>query len=93
MKILLTSTGIWTQELADALDTLTAGVNKKIGFISTAANVQEGNKDWFINQFVNLRKYGYDWIDIVDISALGVDWRTRLAETDIIFVSGGNTCT
>jgi dipeptidase E len=31
------------------------------------------------------------WIDVVDISAPGVDWRTRLTTADVLFVSGGNT--
>jgi len=54
-------------------------------------NSANGNKDWFIDQLTNLREYGYTWIDIIDVSAPGVNWRTRLREVDVIFVSGGNT--
>lgn len=63
----------------------------KVGFIPTAANVESYNKDWLISQFGQLQRYGFYQIDIVDISADGVDWRTRLADCDILWLSGGNT--
>lgn len=91
MKLLLTSAGITTQALADRLSELVSDGNKKVGFITTAANVEAGNKDWYINQLTNLQKYGFDWIDIIDPSAPSVDWQARLREVGIIFVSGGNT--
>jgi len=91
MKLLLTSAGITTQAIASKLLELTGEGNRKIGFITTAANAESGNKDWFIDQIINLQKHGFDWIDFIDPSASGVDWRTRLNEVGIIFVSGGNT--
>ena len=90
MKLLLTSAGITTQAIADKLLEL-VGSNKKIGFITTAANVEPGNKDWYLNQILNLQKYGFEWIDLIDPSAPGVDWRERLDEVGAVFVSGGNT--
>lgn len=91
MKLLLTSAGITTQTLADKLAELVGDNNKKVGFITTAANVEPGNKDWYFNQVLNLQKYGFDWIDVIDPSAADVDWRARLNEVGIVFVSGGNT--
>jgi len=91
MKLLLTSAGITTQTIADKLIELIGDGNKKVGFITTAANAEPGNKDWFINQILNLQKYGFDWIDFIDPSAAGIDWKTRLNEVDVVFVSGGNT--
>lgn len=93
MKLLLTSAGITNDALATALTQLTGKKPEdvKVGFIPTAANVEEGNKDWFIGQITNLTKYGYNWIDIIDPTAAGIDWKTRLNETDVIFISGGNT--
>lgn len=93
MKLLLTSAGIKNQSIANELINLVGKSSSqiKIGFIPTAANVEKGNKNWFINQFNDLNKYGFTWIDIVDISAAGVDWKNRLAEVDVILVSGGNT--
>jgi len=91
MKLLLTSAGITTQAVADRLSELIGKGNKKIGFITTAANVEPGNKDWYINQVFNLREYGFEWIDFIDPSAANVDWRMRLKEVGVVFVSGGNT--
>lgn len=91
MKLLLTSAGITTQAIADTLTRLIGDGNRKVGFITTAANVEPGNKDWFINQLLNLQKYGFDWIDIIDPSAADVDWRARLSQVGVVFVSGGNT--
>ena len=93
MKLLLTSGGITNPSIKDALVSLVRKTPRatKIGFIPTAMNSANGNKDWFIDQLTNLREYGYTWIDIVDPSAPGVNWRARLREVDVIFVSGGNT--
>lgn len=93
MKLFLTSAGITNQSLANALISL---VGKPIGeitigFIPTAANVEPGNKDWYIAQLTNLHKYGLTWIDVVDISASEVAWNERLADIDVILVGGGNT--
>ncbi len=63
----------------------------KVGFIPTAMNAEGRNKDWYINQFLNLWRHGYNWIDVVDPSAADVYWKPRLKAVDIIFVSGGNT--
>lgn len=93
MKLLLTSAGITNASIAQALVNLSgmpAG-EAKIGFIPTAANTEAGNKGWYIQQLVDLKRYGFVWIDIVDISAAGVDWRGRLERVDIIVVGGGNT--
>lgn len=93
MKLLLTSAGITNQSLANALISLVGKPVEEItiGFIPTAANVEPGNKDWYIAQFTNLQKYGFTWIDVVDISAPGVAWGERLADVDVILVGGGNT--
>ncbi|OGL38667.1 hypothetical protein A3J32_03080 [Candidatus Saccharibacteria bacterium RIFCSPLOWO2_02_FULL_46_7] len=56
-----------------------------------ALNVEQGNKDWVVNQFLTLWRHGYNWIDIVDPTAAGVDWQERLKEVDVIYPSGGNT--
>ena len=93
MKLLLTSSGITTDSIAQALSELTnklAG-QTKLAFIPTASNPESENKDWVINQYLNLWRYGYNWIDIVDPAANDVDWKDRLEKVDIIYLSGGNT--
>lgn len=93
MKLLLTSSGISNRTIAAALGDLSdkSPQESKVGFVPIAANAEGRNKDWLINQFLNLWRYGYNWIDIVDPTAAGVDWEARLAGVDIVFLSGGNT--
>lgn len=93
MKLLLTSAGITNDSIANALDGLVGKPRQdvKIGYIPTAANMESGNKDWYIAQLTNLHNHGFDWIDIVEIADSDVDYGQRLSEVDVIFVSGGNT--
>jgi dipeptidase E len=93
MKLLLTSNGINNQSIADALVELIGkpAKNSKIGFIPTAVNVEVGNKDWFITQLTDLQKFGFEQIDIVEIAASDVDWRSKFEQVDVIYAGGGNT--
>ena|SRR3989344_3098470 len=93
MKLLLTSGGISNSSIADAFNDLVgkASSEVKIGYIPIAANAEAGNKDWVIKDFINFWRYGYNWIDIVDPSAIGINWKTRLADVDVVALSGGNT--
>jgi dipeptidase E len=93
MKLLLTSAGLTNKTIADGLASLvgkSAG-DTKIALIPTAALAEEGNKDWFVGQFLKLYTAGYTWVDMVDPSAPNIDWEFRLQEVDVVFVSGGNT--
>ncbi|MBI1857160.1 Type 1 glutamine amidotransferase-like domain-containing protein [Candidatus Saccharibacteria bacterium] len=93
MKLLLTSSGIANRSIAAALRELTGKPSQesKVGFVPIAANAEGRNKDWLINQFLNLWRHGYNWIDIIDPTAADVQWEDRLKEVDIVFLSGGNT--
>jgi dipeptidase E len=93
MRLLLTSAGITNQSIADALTELVGkpASDTKVALVPTASNLEKGNKDWYIRQLTNLQKYDFSWIDIVDISASEVPWRERLAEVDVVVMSGGNT--
>jgi dipeptidase E len=94
MKLLLTSSGLRHKKIAAALTEMVGkpASETKVAFIPTAANVENGSKDWQVNQLLALWRFGYSYIDIVDPSAAGVaDWKERLAEADVIFVGGGNT--
>ena len=66
MRILLTSGGITNQSMVNVLKSWVKDIN--IVFIPTAANVEEGDKDWLITDYVNCNKLGS--VDIVDISAI-----------------------
>jgi dipeptidase E len=93
MKLLLTSFGIKNNSIAASLEKLSAKnrAETKIGFVPTAVNIEEGNKDWFIKQITDLQKFGFNYIDIVDISAADVDWKKKLNEVDVVYIGGGNT--
>jgi dipeptidase E len=92
MKLLLTSAGITNQTLADAFRDLVGkrAEEVRIGFISTAATVEEGDMSWYTAQLENLNKFGFKDVDIVDVST-DVNWQDRLISKDAIVVSGGNT--
>lgn len=93
MKLFLTSAGLSNKTLVSAFENLVglSGEKVKIAFIPTAANVEEGDKDWLISDYTNLKKQKYI-VDIVDISALPKEtWLPRLKEANVIFVGGGNT--
>ena len=63
----------------------------KVVLIPTASLAEAGNKDWFVGQFLKLYAFGYTWVDMVDPSMPDLDWQSRLADADVVFVSGGNT--
>lgn len=93
MKLLLTSAGLSNKSIVGALEKLldkpARGV--KLAFIPTAANVEEGDKSWLIEDLNNCIKAGFE-VDIVDISALSKGlWLPRLESTEVIFFGGGNT--
>jgi dipeptidase E len=93
MKLVLTSAGVNNDSIKRAISQLAMRTpsRTKVGFIPTAANAEEGSKDWYIKQFTDLQAHGYNWIDVIDPSADGIDWKSRLSAVDVIFVSGGNT--
>jgi len=63
----------------------------KLAFIPTAANVEEGNKGWLIEDLVRFQKLGFE-VDIVDFSAVSREiWEARLRAANVLFFEGGNT--
>ena len=99
MKLLLTSAGITNKSIEAALTSLLprrAGLPAVAGecnlaFVPTAANVEEGDKGWLIDDLNNLRKMGFKELDIVDFSAMPRDvYLPRLEHADVICFSGGN---
>ena len=94
MKLLLTSGGLTNKSISDALFDLVGKKPEdiKLCFIPTAATVEVGDKDWFINDLKNIDKQGFDSVSIVDIGAVPENiWRPQMEEADVLFFSGGNT--
>ncbi len=94
MKLLLTSNGLSNQSIVNALFELTGrpASETTVVFIPTAMNVARGGKDWFINDLYNIKKQGFKFVDIVDISALPKKvWLPKIESGDVLFFSGGST--
>lgn len=94
MKLLLTSGGITNTSIANALFNLVGKrpEDTSLVFIPTALNIEKGDKEWFIDDLINLKKQNFKCIDIADISAVeeGI-WRPKFEEADVLFFEGGNT--
>jgi dipeptidase E len=94
MKLLLTSGGLTNKSIEKALFDLVGKKPEdiKLCFIPTAATVEMGDKDWFINDLKNIDKQGFSSVSIVDIGAVPEKiWKPQMDEADILFFSGGNT--
>lgn len=89
MDLLLTSSGLSNESIKDAVRRLVNGP-VRFAFIPTAANVEEGGKEWLIQDLVNCREVGS--VDVVDISALPRDvWLPRLEAANVLVFGGGST--
>lgn len=94
MKLLLTSSGLTNNSISKALFEL---VGKKpedtsLCFIPTASNIETGDKFWFINDLINIKKQNFKSVSIADISAVPENiWKPQLEEADVLFFEGGNT--
>lgn len=94
MKLLLTSNGFSNQTIAKALFDMVGKEPKDITivFVPTASNVVMDEKDWFINDIINIHKQGFKDIFITDISAVPESvWRPQVEAADVMFFEGGNT--
>ncbi len=94
MKLLLTSNGLTNSSIANALFDLVGKAPEEttIVFIPTASNVEQGGKDWLINDLMNLKKQNFKSIEITDISAVDEKiWKPSLERADVLFFEGGNS--
>ena len=92
MKLLLTSGGLKNKSIIDELRLLVGKDLKdcRAVYIPTAANVENGDKGWMINNLKELADL-FDQVEIADI-ALPIDlWQHRVEEAEVIVVGGGNT--
>ncbi len=94
MKLLLTSSGITNMSIENALLGLLGKPFRKsnITFVPTAANVEEGNKSWLVDDMYNFKKLEFATFDIIDIAAVPKEiWLPSFTKADIIVFGGGNT--
>lgn len=93
MKLLLTSSGITNKSIENALLELLGKPFKDahLTFIPTAANVEQGDKTWLVNDMNNFRVLNFASLDIIDISAVPKDiWLPSFEQADILVFGGGN---
>lgn len=93
MKLLLTSSGITNKSIEDALSELAQKPFSKLNltFIPTAANIEEGNKSWLVDDMYNFKKLGFASFDVMDISAVQKDiWLPSFNKADVLVFGGGN---
>jgi len=94
MKLLLTSGGLTNNSIKKALRELAGKPfnSLKLAFIPTAANVEDGDKKWFLHDLNNFSKQKFKSFDIVDFSAVPQEvWQPRFEQADILVFGGGNT--
>lgn len=93
MNFILTSAGITNKSIANVIVNLFSQKKSdiKLVFIPTAANIEEGDKDWLIDDIIHFKEQKYASIDIVDIAALPREkWQPRIEAANVICVGGGN---
>jgi len=93
MKLLLTSDGLTNKSINDAFLKLLGKNPKdlKVVFIPTSSNIIAKDRQWMIDEFLRLRKLGFEYIDMVDIAALSKEeWEPRFRDADVLLFGGGN---
>ncbi len=94
MKLLLTSAGLKNQALINALFELAgkSASELKAVIILTAANVENEDKKWLIDDLVRFQKLSFLNLDIVDFVGLSREqWLPRFEQADILIFEGGST--
>ncbi|OGH48363.1 MAG: hypothetical protein A3G66_04010 [Candidatus Levybacteria bacterium RIFCSPLOWO2_12_FULL_39_17] len=94
MKLLLTSSGKTNKSIESALLELLGKPFEKANliFVPTAANAEQGDKSWLVDDMNNFRKMNFASFDIVDISAVSKDvWLPSFNKADVLVFGGGNT--
>ena len=94
MKLLLTSGGLTNKSIEKALFELVGKKPKDttLCFIPTASNVEMEDKDWFINDLINISRQDFKEVYITDISAVPEEiWKPQMEKSDVLFFEGGNT--
>lgn len=94
MKVLLTSAGLMNESLKRAFTELVGKMpeDTSVVFVTTASNVETGDKSWVIKDLQILKEMGLKEIMMTDISAVPESvWRPQLERADAMIFEGGNT--
>ena len=91
--MLLTSGGIKNHAIAKALAHLVGKDLQEASmlFVPTAANTDDGDKSWLVQNIVEFQQCEFKSIDMVDIAGVAPEvWKKRFENVDIICFGGGN---
>lgn len=94
MKLLLTSSGITNKSIEKALLELLGKPFKEsnLTFVPTAANMEEGDKSWLVNDMNKFKNLGFALFDVIDISAVSKSiWLRSFEKADVIVFGGGSS--
>lgn len=92
-SLLLTSAGITNASIAQVVIDLVKKPAQEISvlFITTAANVVEGDKSWLITNLEQMNAQSYKQVDAIDIAGMPEHvWLPRMQTADVICFGGGN---
>lgn len=88
-RLFLTSSGsAVTQDIADTIGTKARGM--RLAFITTAAEVEKGDKGWLRKDKSALTDAGFDVFDYTLTGKTGRELRRDLSGIDVAFLEGGN---
>ncbi len=93
MKFLLTSAGLTTPAITEALAMLVGKPlsETKVLFITTAANTGHDDKRWLLENLNQFDRAGVDSLDMLDLAGLPkAIWERHVAAADVICVGGGD---
>lgn len=94
MKLLLTSGGLPNASIVSALRELLGKdfSEANLLFVTTASNVEVGDKSWVIKDLVKCKELGFKEIEMTDIAVVSKDvWLPKFEHADVILVEGGNS--
>src|SRR3972149_9243870 len=94
MKLLLTSSGNTNKSIENTLLDLLGKPFEKtnIVFIPTAANAEQGDKSWLVDDMNNFKKLNFASFDIIDLAAVPKSiWLPSFKKADVLVFGGGDT--
>lgn len=94
MKLLLTSSGVTNNSIEKALFELIEKPfeESNLLFIPTAANPEEGDKSWLVDDMNKFRKLNFREFNVLDISGIEKDILIPAFENADVLVFGGGDC-
>ncbi len=94
MKLLLTSTGLHSEQIVAEMERLVGKSRREISVavINEASKVEVGDKSWFIAELSGIRQFVGGEISMIDLQALAIEEvEVQLRDVNVLYVAGGHT--